>query len=86
MTTSRRRMWAGDAGDADQQAILDSLHLKSDAETRRRRRQEMEAQHAAEKVMFAYLDEVERDEPEPSYVPVHPAPDTDVVDTSGDEY
>ena len=37
--------------------------------------------------MFAYMDEVEQEEeePEPSCVPVHPAPGTDVVDISNDE-
>ena len=78
----------GDAGDADlqaeQQAILDSLWSESAAEARRCRRQEMEAQQAAEEAeMLAYMDEVEQeeDEPEPSYAAVHPAPGTDVGDT-----
>ena len=79
-------------GDADlqakQQAILDSLRSELAAEARRRHRQEMEAQRAVEEAeMLAYMDEVEQeeDEPEPSYPPVQPAPDTVVLYISDDE-
>ena len=57
-------------------------------EARHRRRQEMEAQEVAEEAeMFAYMDEVEReeDEREPSYAPVHLAPGANVVDISDDQ-
>ena len=61
---------------AEQLAILDSLRSESNAETRHRRWQEMEAQHTAEEEeMFAYMDEVEQEEeeeePEPS--PMRPS-------------
>ena len=68
--------------------FLNSLHSDSDAEPRRRRQQEMGAQHNAEEdEMFAYMDEVEQeeDESEPSYPPVQPAPGTVVVDISDNE-
>ena len=81
-----------DVGDGDlqaeQHAIIDSLWSESAAEASLRRRQEMEAQEAAEEAeMLAYMDEVEQeeDEPEPSYPPVQPAPGTVVVDISDDE-
>jgi hypothetical protein len=73
---------------AEQQAILDSLWSESAAETRRRRRQEMETQEAVEEAeMLAYMDEVEQeeDEPEAYYPPIQPAPGTVVVDISHDE-
>ena len=68
--------------------FLNSLHSDSDAEPRRRRQQEMGAQHNAEEdEMFAYMDEVEQEEEEegPSYALVHPTPGTDVADISDDE-
>lgn len=42
---------------------------------------------AEETEILTYMDEVEQkeDEPEPSYLPVQPAPGTIVVDISDDE-
>ena len=45
----------------------------------------MEAEHAPkEEEMLSYMDvvEEEEEEPEPSYTPIYPSPDTDVVDIS----
>ena len=68
----------------EQQAILDFLWSKSEAEANCHHLQEAEAEQPTEvDDMLPYMHEEE--EPEPSYAPICSAPRTNVVDISDDE-